>query len=117
IAWAVLIFALSSQPDLRFAPDEGLDFIIRKAGHMAVFGTLALLLRRAVALTPAWRRPWAWAVALTFGYAVTDELHQGTVTGRHASLVDVGIDAAGALIALAAAGLVGIRRARRRAEA
>ena len=104
IAWAGLIFAFSAQPNLRFVPDEFLDFVVRKLGHMGVFGILALLLWRALATTTAWRRPWAWALALTVLYAVTDELHQGGVAGRHASAVDVGIDAAGALIAVAAVG-------------
>ena len=76
--------------------------MIRKLGHMTVFGVLALLIWRAVARTTTWRRPWAWAVALTLAYAVTDELHQGVVSGRNASAVDVGIDAAGGLIAVAA---------------
>lgn len=102
IAWAGLIFAFSAQPDLRFVPDEGLDFLIRKAGHMVVFGILALLIWRAVATTTARRRPWAWALALAVLYAITDELHQGSVAGREASAVDVGIDAAGALFAIAA---------------
>ncbi len=117
IAWAGLIFAFSAQPDLRFTPDEGLDFLIRKTGHMAVFGVLALLLWRAVATTTAWRRPWAWASAIAVLYAVTDELHQGMVTGRHTSAVDVGVDAAGALIAVAVVGFAIVRRARRHAQA
>ncbi len=106
IGWAVLIFAFSAQPNLRFVPDAGLDFLVRKAGHMGVFGILALLLWRALAGTTAWRRPWAWALALAILYAATDELHQGFVAGRHESAVDVGIDAAGAIIAVAAAGLL-----------
>ena len=113
IAWAGLIFAFSAQPNLRFVPDEGLDFVIRKAGHMGIFGILALLAWRAVATTSARRRPWAWALALTVLYAITDELHQGGVAGRHPSAVDVGIDAAGALIAVVAVGLIRSRRSRR----
>ena len=110
IAWAGLIFVFSAQPNLRFAADAGLDFVIRKADHMAVFGILALLLWRALAGTTAWRRPWAWAVALAVLYAITDKLHQGFVAGRHPSAPDVGIDAAGALIAVAAVGIVRSRR-------
>ena len=110
IAWAGLIFAFSAQPNLRFAADPGLDFLVRKAGHMAVFGILALLLWRALASTSAWRRPWAWSVALAILYAITDEFHQGFVAGRHESAVDVGIDAAGALIAVVGAGIVRSRR-------
>jgi VanZ family protein len=111
IAWAGLIFAFSAQPDLRFVPDQGLDFMVRKAGHMAVFGILALLLWRAFAGTTAWRRPWAWALVLAVLYAATDELHQGFVAGRHPSPVDVGIDATGVLIAIVAVGLLRSRRA------
>lgn len=112
IAWAALIFVLSAQPNLRLVPDAGLDFLVRKAGHMGVFGILALLLWRALASTTAWRRPWpwAWALALAVLYAISDELHQGFVAGRHESALDVGIDAAGALIAVAAVGIVRSRR-------
>jgi VanZ family protein len=110
IGWALLIFAFSAQPNLRFVPDAGLDFVVRKAGHMGVFGILALLLWRALAGTTAWRRLWAWALALAVLYAATDEFHQGFVAGRHESAVDVGIDAAGAIIAVAAAGLLRSRR-------
>ena len=112
VAWAGLIFVLSAQPDLRFLPDEGLDFVIRKVGHAAVFGILALLLWRALRATTSLRRPWAWAVALTVLYAIFDELHQGVVVGRYASIVDVGIDAAGAVIAVAVVTLVRSRRTR-----
>ena len=109
IAWAGLIFAFSAQPNLRFVPDEGLDLLVRKAGHMAVFGILALLGWRAIATTTEWRRPWAWALELAVLYAITDELHQGFVAGRHPSPVDVGIDAVGALIAVVAGGIVRAR--------
>ncbi len=102
VVWAPLIFALSATPNLRFASDAGLDFVIRKLGHMGVFGILALLLWRALAETTAWRWPWAWAFVLTVLYAASDEFHQEFVAGRHPSVVDVGIDAAGALIALVA---------------
>lgn len=114
IVWASLIFILSAQPDLRFVPDAGLDFVVRKIGHMGVFGVLALLVWRALALTTTWSRPWAWALALTVVYAASDELHQGLVAGRYPSGVDVAIDAVGALVAIAAVGLYrsnGVRRA------
>ena len=110
IAWAGLIFAFSAQPNLRFVPDAGLDFLVRKAGHIAVFGILALLAWRALATTTAWRRPWAWALVFAALYAITDELHQGFVAWRHPSPVDVGIDATGALIAVVAVGLLRARR-------
>jgi len=111
LAWAAVIFAFSAQPNLRFVLDEGLDFVIRKIGHMGVFGILALLVWRALGMTTSWRRPRTWIVALgvTALYAITDELHQGLVAGRHPSPVDVGIDTAGALIAIAAVLLIARR--------
>jgi VanZ family protein len=112
--WAALIFVASATPDPRFLPDESLDFIVRKIGHMGVFGILALLIWRALVMTTAWRRPWAWAIVLAVVYAASDELHQAVVVRRHASVVDVGIDAAGALIAVSLAWLVRSRRSRAR---
>lgn len=106
VAWAGLIFWFSAQPDLRFVPDEGVDFVVRKVGHMGVFGMLALLSWRALAGSTTWPRPWAWALALTILYAITDEFHQGLVAGRHPSAVDIGIDAFGALVAVVAAGRI-----------
>jgi VanZ family protein len=112
VAWAGLIFAFSAQPNLRFLPDEGLDLVVRKAGHMAVFGILALLLWRALASTTARRRPWAWALGLTVLYAITDELHQALVAGRTSSARDVAIDALGALIAVTLVASIRLRRSR-----
>lgn len=108
LAWAALIFAFSAQPNLRFVEDPGLDFAVRKAGHMAAFGILALLAWRAIATTTRLRPGWAWAIALAILYAATDELHQGLVTGRHAAFSDVAIDALGVLLSVAA-GLVVLR--------
>lgn len=110
VAWAALIFLLSAQPDLRVVSDTGLDLVVRKLGHLGVFGILALLLFRALAGTTARHRPWAAAFVLTVLYAITDEIHQGLVAGRHLSAVDVGIDATGALIALVIVGLIRSRR-------
>ena len=103
VLWAALIFAFSAQPNLRFASEEGLDFIVRKAGHMFVFGVLAVLIWRA--LTLGWRpsvpaMPLSWLLAAA--YAASDEFHQSFTAGRHPSPVDVGIDSLGALVALLA---------------
>jgi VanZ family protein len=113
--WAGLIFVLSAQANLRFVTDDGLDIMIRKLGHLAVFGMLALLLWRALATVPH-RDRWALALAFTVIYAATDELHQAFVVGRHPSAADVAIDAIGALIAVALVGLAGAGRTRRRAS-
>jgi VanZ family protein len=82
------------------------DFVIRKLGHMGVFGVLALLAWRALASTTGLRRPWAWAFVLTVAYAASDEIHQGFTGGRHPTVVDVGVDTLGALIAISAVWLL-----------
>jgi VanZ family protein len=48
------------------------------------------------------------AFLLAVGYAITDELHQHFVTGRHSSPIDVAIDSTGVLI-----GVLVLARARR----
>jgi VanZ family protein len=105
VAWAGLIFALSSVPDLGTGLG-GWDLVLRKAAHLAEYAILGALLARAVI------SPW---VAATLGilYAVTDELHQHFVPGRQASALDVAIDAAGVAVGVVAAGVVAVRLASR----
>jgi VanZ family protein len=90
VAWAALIFALSSIPSL----STGLgtwDYVLRKCAHVTEYAIFAALLVRALG-----REVPAFLVAV--GYAVTDEIHQHFVRGRHASPIDVAIDAVGATI-------------------
>lgn len=90
-----VIFFFSAQPDL----STGLgvwDTILRKAAHMAEYGLLWFLWYRALQL----RSPLP-AVAITLAYAVSDEVHQSFVQGRHGTPVDVLIDAVGVGIAVA----------------
>ena len=84
-----LIFFLSAQPDLKTS--LGLvDLVLRKIVHAAEFGLLWFLWLRAF----RYRAPW-WAVAVTLGYAATDEVHQLFVDGRGGSPLDWAIDAIG----------------------
>ncbi|HEX6491135.1 MAG TPA: VanZ family protein [Gaiellaceae bacterium] len=88
-AWAALIFALSSIPHLGTSLGVW-DTILRKGAHLAEYAVLGTLLVRALGHeTPAFLSGVA--------YAATDEFHQHFVAGRHASPVDVGIDAIGVL--------------------
>ena len=101
LAWAALIFALSSVPDL----GTGLgtwDLVLRKLAHVGEYAVLGLLLARAA------RRPWV-AVALGVAYAASDELHQHFVPGRRGAPLDVAIDAVGVVVGV----LVWRRLARR----
>lgn len=75
-----------------------LEFLVRKAAHMAEYAVLFWLYRRALALSGA-RRPGLIALVLCAAYAATDEFHQRFVDGRGPSAADVLIDTAGAAIA------------------
>ncbi len=94
IALMGLIFYLSAQPDLNSGLGT-LDTILRKGAHMAEYGVLFLLWRRATGNS-------ALAAAIALGYAATDEYHQTFVDGRHGSAVDWAIDATGVALAAAA---------------
>ena len=92
VAWAAVIFAVSSIPSLSTHLGTW-DFLLRKCAHMSEYAVLAVLFARATGTRAA-------AFALTVAYAGTDEWHQTFVRGRHGSPIDVGIDAIGALIGL-----------------
>ena len=69
---------------------------LRKIAHTAEYALLGALLYRAVRNAPA-------ALLLASAYAVTDEIHQTFVSGRHGSPVDWLIDTAGAAVGVAIA--------------
>lgn len=95
VAWAALIFALSSVPHLH-ATTGTLDLALRKCAHVTEYAILALLARRALTLSGV-RRAGTGAVALALAYAASDELHQSLVRGRNGTPRDVAIDLAGIL--------------------
>ncbi|HEX2504815.1 MAG TPA: VanZ family protein [Gaiellaceae bacterium] len=95
VAWAALIFALSSVPSLGTGL-ETWDLVLRKAGHFVEFAILGALLLRATRDVPA-------AVLAGAAYAATDEVHQMFVSGRQGSALDWLIDAAGVVAGVAIA--------------
>ena len=104
LAVMTLIFLLSATPDL----SSGLgawDLVLRKLAHITIYGVLWLTLARAA----RWRRPVLTAV-IALLYAISDELHQSFVEGRHGSPVDVGFDATGIALAVLAWVVVSRRR-------
>lgn len=98
IAWAAVIFGVSSIPSL----GTGLgfwDLLLRKLAHAGEFGLLALLVWRGLRHHVA--SPYVPAGVIATAYAATDEYHQTFVSGRVGSVSDWAIDAAGVVIALA----------------
>ena len=112
-AWPLLfmavIFALSSMPADK--EHHGLLYVLwRKSGHVTGYALLLGLWWRALPTQLPHRRALASAFAITVLYAMTDELHQTFVSGRTGRPLDVGIDAAGALIAVALISRGAVRR-------
>jgi VanZ family protein len=87
LAWAAVIFALSSIPDLGTGLG-GWDLALRKLAHAAEYAVLAALLVRATGRNRL-------AFALGTLYAVSDEIHQAFVPGRMGASLDVAIDVLG----------------------
>jgi VanZ family protein len=98
VAWAGLIFALSSIPDFGTGLG-GWDLVLRKLAHAAEYAVLGFLLVRALGR----ERP---ALALGIAYAISDEVHQHFVPGRLGSSLDVLIDAIGVAIGVLLSGRI-----------
>ena len=112
VAWAALIFALSSQSSLPSPPDGFTD----KHAHFSVYGVLcALIIWGLTDRSPA-RTGWATAViavVLATLYGASDEFHQSFVPTREVSGLDLAADAAGAAVAAVVLRAWAIIRARR----
>lgn len=104
LAWAALIFALSSRPTIPVDLQLGRD----KLAHFAAYTVLGLFLgraRRASGLS-------ALAAALLgLAYAASDEWHQSFVPGRSADVADWLADALGVLAGLLLSQRLADRRA------
>jgi VanZ family protein len=94
----VIIYIFSAQPSSYLPNFDWADKIVKKGGHMIAYAILALSYWRAFDFRE--NKYWlAWLLAVL--YALTDELHQAFVPGRHPTLFDVLIfDNLGALISL-----------------
>ena len=88
------LFPWASLPQLEF-----LHWLGRKAAHVGEYAVLAGLWHRAFPRGGGAARPLT-SFALTAGYAIVDELHQGWTGSRGASALDVVLDAAGGAAAL-----------------
>ena len=73
-------------------------FVVRKMGHFTEFfllGFTLLLHVNTIGKKITVKFPWLIAWGIGTLYAVTDELHQGFVGGRHPAVTDVCIDSSG----------------------
>lgn len=102
--WMGLIWALSSRPPSDLSLGTPTGAWVSNLAHGPEYAGLALWLalaaRRAGAdVAPAARAAF-WIVLFCAAHGVVDELHQATVPGRDASLLDVVTDVCGAAAAV-----------------
>jgi VanZ family protein len=78
---------------------ERWQHVVRKSAHGVAFFSLGILCSLA-ALRHNWSRPnqIRTALAIPYGYAVFDEIHQLFVSGRAFMFTDIGIDMAAATV-------------------
>jgi VanZ family protein len=93
-----------------------LHALTRKAAHITEYFAIGLLLFRAFRSGSQERRFFRWALYSVFVIALlaaSDELHQMSVSTRTASVMDVGIDTMGGVLAQCASILSNYRRRKR----
>ncbi len=118
--WLILIFSLSHQDGdtssqlsnwvvsilefLHIDPEtlrqSGVKTLVRKAAHMTEYFILFLLFFRLIKTQKPLKTSLISSFLFTLAYAASDEFHQIFIPGRVGTIVDVGIDSLGALIAL-----------------
>jgi VanZ family protein len=99
ILWALLIFKFSSGTIPVASPVYWQDFVVKKTGHVLLFGALALLVYRGLIGEGINRKKAAFlAIAMAFLYGASDEFHQMFTQGREARVRDAIIDGAGAIV-------------------
>ena len=109
-AYMAAIFVVSGQSDPAIPTG-----VSDKSLHLLAYLGLAVLVCRAIAERLPARVTWRAAMAtlaISVGYAITDELHQLYVPGRSADVADLYADAIGAslgLIGCWAWGIISIR--------
>jgi len=114
VVWMSLIFYLSSIPGDELGPDILIVNLIKKTGHVIIFGVLAALylstFQGRKTLVDTRSVLFLLSLFLTVLYAVSDEYHQTFTPGRHSSGYDVIIDACGAVTLLGLLFTLEIRR-------
>ncbi|MCS7231410.1 MAG: VanZ family protein [Elusimicrobiota bacterium] len=102
VVWCSVIFFFSSIPDLKIKELGFLDLILRKIAHILEYAILGILFKNAffVSFNIKEFNSDFFSFILSFIYAVSDEIHQKFVPGRHFALSDIGIDGIGIILGI-----------------
>lgn len=98
VAWMVVIFLLSSQPDSDPSARH-LNIGVYKLAHLIVYSVLGVLVAGATRHGKMPRAAW-WAWVILVLYAISDEIHQSFVPGRTPLVTDVAIDSLGGVLGI-----------------
>lgn len=96
---------------------DTLGLVIRKLAHFSEYALLGFFLMlhiRQIETRTHLSLPWLLAWGIGTSYAVTDELHQGLVGGRHPAVTDVCIDSGGVIAGVGLLLLVFLAAGRKR---
>ena len=104
------------KPEISPETIAAIQFVVRKFAHLGEYAVLALLLFRAVVCVAnlTWSL-WLLCVSVWIAcvvLATTDEFHQSFVKSRTASVRDVMVDGAGAILGLLSGAVFAARRSR-----
>ena len=107
ILWSAVIFLFSSWETPPSPQDTLLNFILKKTAHLIEYAILYYLTFKAFNPSPQpnpnpqpTTHNYLFPLLFTILYAISDEIHQSFVSGRHGRAGDVLIDAAGAILAV-----------------
>ena len=92
------IFILSNKQKVAFTDNYPVSFTIFKSLHLIEYAILFLLWLRTFFLLGL-KDPYYLALFLTFGYGLSDELHQNFIIGREGKLLDAFVDGLGGVLA------------------
>lgn len=101
VAWAALIFLLSSYPTKPVSKIYLKDFVVKKTAHVIEYGIFAAFLYRAFKESGVRKKKaGVYSVLIAFFYGITDEFHQSFTPGRDPKVRDIIFDTIGAGLAI-----------------
>ncbi|MEN3013577.1 MAG: VanZ family protein [Endomicrobiia bacterium] len=102
VNWCGIIFFLSSIPELKIEELGLWDLILRKIAHLIEYLILSVLVSNAlfVSFNMKFLNSCLFSFVFSVIYAISDEIHQYFVPGRHFSLLDVFIDTMGIIFGI-----------------